>query len=88
MGFDLGRFGRAAKDFFFGAIAFELQQTARQEKLARRDMILLLSFGDLLGIPVFPPFYHLRLLPYFYPALKSWKKRMVKKKDLTEFSDL
>jgi hypothetical protein len=79
---------KALKDFFFGATAFEIQQTVRQEKLARLDLILLFSFGDLLGVPVFPSYYSLRLLPYFYPALHSWKKRMLKEKDLTEISSL
>ncbi len=79
---------KALKDFFFGATAFEIQQTVRQEKLARLNLILLFSFGDLLGVPVFPSYYSLRLLPYFYPALDSWKKRMVKPRDLTEISGL
>ena len=79
---------KALKDFFFGATAFEIQQTVRQEKLARLDLILLFSFGDLLGVPVFSPYYSLKLLPYFYPVLDSWKKRMLKKKDLTEISSL
>jgi len=84
----LDGFKKALRDFFFGATAFEIQQTVRQEKLARRDLILLFSFGDLLGVPVFPPYYSLRLLPYFYPALDSWKRRMLKEKDLTEIPSL
>jgi len=80
----LDRIRKNLRDFLFGATAFEIQQTVRQEKLARLDLILLFSFGDLLGVPVFPPYYSLRLLPYFHPALDSWKKRMVKEKDLTE----
>jgi len=79
---------KALKDLFFGATAFEIQQTVRQEKLARLDRILLFSFGDLLGVPVFPSYYSLKLLPYFYPALDSWKKRMLKEKDLTEIKSL
>jgi len=84
----LDGFKKALKDFFFGATAFEIRQTVQQEKLARRDLILLFSFGDLLGVPVFPPYYSLRLLPYFYPALNSWKRRMLKEKDLTEIPSL
>ena len=84
----LDRIRKNLRDFFFGATAFEIQQTVRHEKLARLDLILLFSFGDLLGVPVFPPYYSLRLLPYFYPVLDSWKKRMLKKKDLTEISSL
>ena len=88
MGHRLEKLKKAFKDFFFGATAFEIQQTVRQEKLARHDLILLFSFGDLLGVPVFPPYYSLRLLPYFYPALNSWKKRMLKEKDFTEIKSL
>jgi hypothetical protein len=88
MGFRLDHFRKALKDFFFGATSFEIQKTVRHEKLARQDLILLFSFGDLLGVPVLPPYYSLRLLPYFYPALESWKKRMVREKDLTEISSL
>jgi hypothetical protein len=79
---------KALRDFFFGATAFEIQQTVRQEKIARLNLILLSSFGDMLGVPVFPAYYSLRLLPYFYPALDSWKKRILKEKDLTEIASL
>jgi len=79
---------KALRDFFFGATTFEIQQTVRQEKLARLNLILLSSFGDMLGVPVFPAYYSLRLLPYFYPALDSWKKRILKEKDLTEIASL
>jgi hypothetical protein len=48
----------------------------------------LFSFGDLLGVPVFPPYYSLRLLPFFHPSLDSWRKRMLKEKDLTEIPSL
>ena len=88
VGFRLDDFRKGLKDFLFGASSFEIQQTVRQEKLARHDLILLFSFGDLLGVPVLPPHHSLRLLPYFYPALNSCKKSMVKPKDLTEISGL
>jgi hypothetical protein len=85
------RFDRIRKnlrDFFFGATAFEIQQTVRQEKLVCLDLILLFSFGDLVGVSVFPLYYSLRLLLYFYLALNFWKRRMLKEKDLTEIPSL
>lgn len=84
----LEHFEKNLRDFFFGATTFEIQQTVRQEKVARLDLILLFSFGDLLGVPVFPPYYSLRLLPFFHPSLDSWRKRMLKEKDLTEIPSL
>jgi len=84
----IDRIRKFFQEFFFGATYFELEQTARHEKIARLDVILLFSFGDLLGVPVFPPYHSLRLLPYLYPALDSWKKRMLKERDLTEIASL
>jgi len=82
------RLKQALKDFLFGAAYLEFEQTARQEKLARLDLILLLSFGDVLGLPVSRPYYALRLLPHLFPALGPWKKRLLKEKDLTEIKSL
>jgi hypothetical protein len=79
---------KALKDFLFGAAYLEFEQAARQEKLARLDLILLFSFGDVLGVPVFPPYHSMRLLPYLFPAFHSWEKRMLREKDLTEIKSL
>ena len=88
MGNPLGALKKFLRDFFFGAAYLEFEQAAGQEKLVRQDLFRLLSFGELLGVPIFPPYYSLRLLPYFYPSLDSWKKRMLKERDLTEVKSL
>ena len=88
MGSSIDHLKKTLRDFFFGAAYLEFEQAARHEKLARLDLLLLFSFGDVLGVPVFPPYHSLRLLPYFFPALDSWKKRMLKERDLTEIKSL
>ena len=45
---------------------------------------MLVSFGDLLGVPILPPYYSLRLLPYIGPLLNRWRYRMLREKDLTD----
>ncbi len=71
-----------------GVAYWEIEQTARHEKLARHDLFTLVTFGDLLGVPLLPPFYSLRILPYILPTLDSWKRRMLREKDLTEIKSL
>jgi hypothetical protein len=44
----------------------------------------LVSFGDLLGVPILPPYYTLRLLPYVVPQINAWRRRMLREKDLTD----
>lgn len=88
MGERFERLKKFLQDFFVGMAYFEIEQTARHEKLARHDLFILLNFGDLLGVPLLPPFYSLRILPYVLPALDSWKRRMLREKDLTEVKSL
>jgi hypothetical protein len=88
MGEGFDRLKKFLRDFFVGMAYVEIEQTARQEKLARHDLFILLNFGDLLGVPLLPPFYSLRILPYVLPALDSWKRRMLREKDLTEVKSL
>jgi len=33
---------------------------------------------------ILPPYYSLRLLPYVVPQISTWKRRMLREKDLTD----
>jgi hypothetical protein len=76
------------RDFLFGAAYLEIEQTVRQEKLARHDLFLILTFGDLLGVPILPSCYSLKIIPYIFPGIDSWKKRLLREHDLTEIKSL
>ena len=88
MGKRIESLGKFLKDFFAGIAYLEIEQTVRQEKKSRQSLLLLLTFGDLLGVPVFPPYYSLRILPYVFPAFDSWKRGMLRERDLTEVKSL
>jgi hypothetical protein len=45
---------------------------------------MLVVFGDLVGVPLLPPYYSVRLLPYIVPSLNNWKRRILRERDLTE----
>jgi hypothetical protein len=49
-------------------------------------LFVLIVFGDIVGVPIIPPYYTLRLLPYIVPAVTSWKRRMLREKDLTDLA--
>ncbi len=48
---------------------------------------VLVVFGDMLGIPILPPYYALRLLPFTVPRLESWKRSLLRERDLTDLFD-
>jgi hypothetical protein len=39
-------------------------------------------FGDMLGVPIMPPYYGLRLLPYVAPNIAVWKRRCMRERDI------
>jgi hypothetical protein len=88
MGDKMDRLARFLKDFFIGISYFEIAQTVRQERHSRQDLFMVLAFGDLLGVPIFPPYFSLRVLPYVLPTIDSWKKGMLRERDLTEVKSL
>jgi hypothetical protein len=88
MGEKVDRLAKSLKDFFVGIAYFEIGQTARQEKLVWQDLFMLLTFGDLLGVPILPPYSSLRILPHVLPGMDPWKKRMLRERDLTEVISL
>jgi hypothetical protein len=47
-------------------------------------LFILTTMGDMLGVPILPPYYSLRLLPYSVPQIATWKRRMLREKDLTD----
>jgi hypothetical protein len=45
---------------------------------------MLVTFGDLAGLPLLPPYYAMRLLPYIIPQINTWKRSVLKEKDITD----
>jgi hypothetical protein len=75
---------RAIKDFVYGAAAHDSARFALKTKANMEHLFILITVGDTLGVPVLPPYYSLRLLPYMVPEIATWKRRMLREKDLTD----
>lgn len=64
-----------------------LHETMRAYARLRGNMdhlFMLVTFGDLVGMPIIPPYYTLRLLPFLVPSLQNWKRRLLREKDLVD----
>lgn len=62
--------------------SYEFVQQALEMRASMQRLFLLGVFGDMLGVPVLPPYYGLRLLPYVVPQIESWKRDLVRERDL------
>lgn len=82
----LERIKHSLQDFVYGMTYYEMARTLRRERADREHLFVLISFGDLLGIPILPPYYSMRLLPFIVPLLQNWKRRMLREKDWTDLA--
>lgn len=71
-------------DYIYGMSAHEQTRFALKTRGSMEHLFILITMGDLLGVPILPPYYSLRLLPYVVPQIATWKRRMLREKDLTD----
>jgi hypothetical protein len=45
-------------------------------------LFMLGVFGDMLGVPILPPYYGLRLLPFVVPQIEAWKRGCLREREL------
>jgi hypothetical protein len=70
------------KDVCKGFFLFGIVDTIEREKRCLDDFFMLGVFGGTIGFPGLFNYYHLRLFPYYAPHLKTWKRRVLREKDL------
>lgn len=63
---------------------YETVRGFRRQRADLEHLFVLISFGDLIGVPIIPPYYTIRLLPYIVPLISKWKYRMLRERDLTD----
>jgi len=80
----LKRFGLNLRDFLYGMAGHDMTRFALKTRGSMEHLFILITMGDLLGVPILPPYYSLRLLPYVVPQISTWKRRMLRERDLTD----
>ncbi len=80
----LQKFSRSAIGFLYGMAGHDMARFALKTRGSMEHLFILITMGDLLGIPILPPYYSLRLLPYVVPQISTWKRRMLRERDLTD----
>jgi hypothetical protein len=72
-------------EIMYGLLVHEMDVTMKKERGNIDNLFMLVVFGDLIGLPLLPPYYSMRLLPHIIPSLETWKRRVLREKDLTDF---
>jgi hypothetical protein len=84
LGAKLKAASKTLREIMYGFTIHELDLEIRKERGHIDDLFMLVVFGDLVGLPLLPPYYSVRLLPYIIPTFNNWKRRILRERDLTE----
>jgi len=76
---------RILREILYGMTVHEMNLELRRDRESLDCLFMLMVFGDLLGLPLLPPYYSMRLLPYILPSIEKWKRSILREKDLTDF---
>ena len=77
-----GGWKRALREFLYGMTSYEFEQHAVEVRASMETLFMLVTFGDMIGVPVMPPYYGMRLLPFLVPQVSSWKRRVLREREL------
>src|ERR671934_1521428 len=80
----IGSLFDTAKEVMYGMASHDMSRSALRTRASMEHLFILITMGDLLGVPILPPYYSLRLLPYVVPQISTWKRRMLRERDITD----
>ena len=72
------------RDFFYGMTGYQFVHHAREMKHDSEALFFTVTLGDLIGMPIMPPVYSLRLLPYVVPEIAAWKRQLARRREFWE----
>ncbi len=81
---DRARFFQTVREFFYGMVGYEFEEHAVEMRASLETLFMSITFGDMLGLPIIPPYYSLRMLPFVVPSIAQWKRRVSRER---EFAD-
>jgi hypothetical protein len=80
----LKRLNRDLAQILYGMAVHDQVRALARQRGSLEHLFVLISFGDLLGVPILPPYYSLRLLPFVVPLINNWRRRMLRERDLID----
>jgi hypothetical protein len=77
----------AVREFLYGMIGMDMAHHALEMRASLESLFMLATVGDMLGVPILPPYYSLRLLPHVVPHITTWKRRVLREREFTDEHD-
>ena len=77
----------ALRELLYGMTGHEFARHAHAMRTSLETIFMVMCVGDVIGLPVIPPYYSLRLLPFVVPQIATWKRRVLRERHFTEEHD-
>jgi hypothetical protein len=71
-------------EVLYGMALHDMVRNVQRSRASMEHLFILITMGDLVGVPILPPYYSLRLLPYVVPEINAWKRRLLRERDITD----
>lgn len=78
---------KTVREVIFGMTVYDWAHELEKARHEQERLFILIIYGDLLGIPILPPYYTLRLLPFVVPSWENWRRSLLRERDLTDLFD-
>jgi len=77
----LGRVRQGLGEVLYGMAIHDMVRSHRRMRGSLEHLFILITFGDMVGLPILPPYYCMRLLPFVVPEINSWRRRLMRERD-------
>lgn len=75
---------QAVKRFLYGLTGYEFSRHALEMRRQMEAVFIVVTMGDMIGVPILAPFYSLRLFPYIVPEIATWKRQLARRREFWE----
>jgi hypothetical protein len=75
------------REVFYGMTLYDWARELDKTRNNYNRLFTMMVFGHLIGVPILPPYYTLRLIPYIMPTFENWRRSMLRERDLTDLID-
>ncbi|MBI5304304.1 MAG: hypothetical protein HY868_19380 [Chloroflexi bacterium] len=72
---------RVLGEVMYGMALHEIERSHRRSRGALEHLFIMITFGDMVGLPILPPYYCMRLLPFIVPEINGWRRRLARERD-------
>jgi hypothetical protein len=77
----------ALSEFLYGMTGHEFARQSVAMRANLETIFMVTCVGDMIGLPIIPPYYSLRLLPFVVPQIATWKRRVLRERHFSEEHD-